>query len=41
MSKELLEQIEDWKLEAKLENTGRYFYHTRTVSRILKGQKRE
>lgn len=34
-----LEEIEDWKLEAKLEDTERYFYHTRIVNRILKGQK--
>lgn len=39
MSIELLEEIENWKLEAKLEDTERYFYHTRVVSRILKGQK--
>jgi len=39
MTTKLLEEIEDWKLEAKLEDTERYFYHTRVVSRILKGQK--
>lgn len=39
MSIKLLEEIEDWKLEAKLENSQRYFYHTRVVARILKGQK--
>lgn len=39
MSVELLQQIEDWKLEAKLEDSERYFYHTRMVSRILNGQK--
>ncbi|MCU8009804.1 hypothetical protein L5M11_20085 [Shewanella sp. SM87] len=39
MSIELLEAIEEWKLEAKLEDSERYFYHTRVVSRILKGQK--
>ncbi|SIS82435.1 P-loop ATPase, Sll1717 family [Neptunomonas antarctica] len=39
MSIQLLEEIEDWKLEAKLEDSERYFYHTRVVSRILKGQK--
>ncbi len=25
MSKEILEELEDWKLEAKLEQSGRYF----------------
>ncbi|WP_163371780.1 P-loop ATPase, Sll1717 family [Endozoicomonas acroporae] len=39
MSVELLEEIEGWKLEAKLEDNKRYFYHTRVVNRILKGQK--
>ncbi len=39
MTVTLLEEIEDWKLEAKLEDTERYFYHTRIVSRVLKGQK--
>ncbi len=38
MSK-LLEEIENWKLEAKLEDTERYFYHTRIVSRLLNGNK--
>ncbi|MGM0951831.1 MAG: P-loop ATPase, Sll1717 family [Pseudomonadota bacterium] len=36
---EFLEEIENWKLEAKLEDNRRYFYHTRIVSKILKGQK--
>ena len=39
MTRKLLEEIEDWKLEAKLEDANRYFYHTRVVDRILKGQK--
>lgn len=39
MSIKFLEEIENWKLEAKLEDTERYFYHTRIVNRILKGQK--
>jgi len=39
MNTKFLEEIEDWKLEAKLEDTERYFYHTRIVNRILKGQK--
>ncbi|MFU3879538.1 P-loop ATPase, Sll1717 family [Pseudomonas aeruginosa] len=39
MSKEILEELEDWKLEAKLEQSGRYFYHTRVVERIARGKK--
>ncbi len=39
MSGHILEQIEDWKLEAKLEDNARYFYHTKIVDRILKGKK--
>ena len=39
MSTKLLEEIEDWKLEAKLEDSNRYFYHTRVVGRVLRGQK--
>jgi len=39
MSAGLLEEIENWKLEAKLEDSVRYFYHTRVVDQILKGQK--
>lgn len=39
MSTKFLEEIENWKLEAKLEDIDRYFYHTRVVSRILNGQK--
>ena len=39
MTRKLLEEIEDWKLEAKLEDANRYVYHTRVVDRILKGQK--
>lgn len=35
----MLEEIEDWKLEAKLEDSDRYFYHTRIVNRILSGKK--
>lgn len=38
-SRYLLEELEDWKLEAKLENTKRYFYHTKTVDRISNGRK--
>jgi Cdc6-like AAA superfamily ATPase len=39
MSEELLEEIEEWKLEAKLENSHRYFYHTKVVDRLSKGKK--
>jgi hypothetical protein len=39
MGFKLLEEIEDWKLEAKLEDNSRYFYHTKIVDRILKGKK--
>lgn len=39
MNIKLLEEIENWKLEAKLEDSQRYFYHTRVVARIIKGQK--
>lgn len=39
MSVEMLEEIEDWKLEAKLENSHRYFYHTKIVDRLIKGKK--
>lgn len=39
MSVQLLQEIENWKLEAKLENSARYFYHTRVVDRILRGEK--
>lgn len=39
LSRQLLEEMEDWKLEAKLENTRRYFYHTRAVERISSGSK--
>jgi len=35
----VLEEIEDWKLEAKLENNERYFYHTKIVDRISNGKK--
>lgn len=35
----ILEEIEDWKLEAKLEDNERYFFHTRTVDRIVTGKK--
>ena len=39
MSEDLLEELEEWKLEAKLESSKRYFYHTRVVDRLSKGKK--
>lgn len=39
MSQELLGELEDWKLEAKLEDAEKYFYHTKTVDRILDGER--
>ena len=39
MTIELLEEIEDWKLEAKLENSHRYFYYTKIVDRLSTGKK--
>jgi Cdc6-like AAA superfamily ATPase len=39
MTIKLLEEIEDWKLEAKLENSHRYFYHTQVVDRLSTGKK--
>lgn len=36
---DIMTEIEDWKLEAKLEDNERYFYHTRIVDRILAGKK--
>jgi hypothetical protein len=39
MTIELLEEIEDWKLEAKLENSHRYFYHTKVVDRLSNGKR--
>ena len=39
VSIQLLEEIENWKLEAKLEQSRRYFYHTRLVEKIEKGKK--
>ncbi|WP_320040725.1 P-loop ATPase, Sll1717 family [uncultured Desulfobacter sp.] len=37
MTRELLSEIEDWKLEAKLEDNQRYFYHLDLVSKIERG----
>jgi Cdc6-like AAA superfamily ATPase len=39
VSEDLLEELEEWKLEAKLESSKRYFYHTRVVDRLSKGKK--
>lgn len=37
MLKKLLYEIEEWKLEAKLEDVDRYFFHTRGAELIEKG----
>jgi hypothetical protein len=37
MLKRLLGEIEEWKLEAKLEDVNRYFFHTRDAELIEKG----
>jgi hypothetical protein len=39
MGIELLNEVSNWKLEAKLESSKRYFYHTRAVDRLMQGQK--
>ncbi|WP_339074959.1 P-loop ATPase, Sll1717 family [Teredinibacter turnerae] len=39
MTQKLLEEIEEWKLEAKLESSDRYFFHTRIVDRLSCGKK--
>ncbi len=39
MSSNLLEEISEWKLEAKLESSKRYFYHTRIVDRLTNGKR--
>lgn len=39
MSLKILEEIEDWRLEAKLEDSHRYFYHTKTVDRLSNGKR--
>ncbi|MBT3147018.1 P-loop ATPase, Sll1717 family [Neptunomonas phycophila] len=39
MTTKLLEEIEEWKLEAKLESSHRYFYQTRIVDRLSSGKK--
>lgn len=39
MSNLLLEEISNWKLEAKLESSDRYFYHTKIVDRLIVGKK--
>lgn len=38
-SEKLLEELEEWKLEAKLESTAKYFYHTKTIDRLSNGKK--
>ena len=39
MTRKLLEAVEDWKLEAKLEDNDRYFYHVRVVDRLESGSR--
>ena len=39
MSKHLLKEVSTWKLEAKLEDTNRYFFHVDTVDKIISGSK--
>lgn len=39
-SNEILTEISrNWKLEAKLENTDRYFFHTEEANQIINGNK--
>lgn len=35
----LLEEVSEWKLEAKLEDNRRYFFHVNEVNRIVRGQR--
>jgi len=39
MKTNVFEEIEDWKLEAKLEDNERYYYHTREIAKIESGKK--
>ena len=39
MTKKLLSAVEDWKLEAKLEDNERYFYHLDLVNKLEKGSR--
>lgn len=39
MSIELLKEVSKWKLEAKLEDTTRYFFHIDIVDKIVAGEK--
>ena len=39
MSSEIIEEIRNWKLEAKLEENTRYFYYTKAASSIENGTK--
>jgi hypothetical protein len=39
MALELMKEIASWKLEAKLEDTARYFYHTRDIESLDSGDK--
>lgn len=38
-AREILEEIADWKLEAKLEDNARYFFHVGEVQRIEQGKR--
>ncbi|QXI38791.1 P-loop ATPase, Sll1717 family [Pseudomonas xantholysinigenes] len=39
MSRELLKEVAAWKVEAKLEDTSRYFFHVNIVDEITSGSK--
>lgn len=39
MSTQLLQEVSEWKLEAKLESSVRYFYHTRAVDLLAQGKR--
>lgn len=39
MTTALINEIENWKLEAKLEDSSRYFYHIHLVERIMAGKR--
>lgn len=39
MGTNLLHEVSNWKVEAKLEDTERYFFHTDIVDKIVSGSK--
>lgn len=39
MNQDLISEVSNWKLEAKLEDTNRYFFHTNIVDKLVAGQK--